>query len=97
VRVAVDQSGEERLVAAVVDIRVRVLLEHLVTRPDCGDRAADDGKGDVVLHEIGIHDGGVPEHDRSRRGLRAWRRRIEEERGGAGADTSEKLAAGEST
>ena len=64
VRVAVDQAGEERLAAPVVDIRVRIALEDLIGRADRRDLVADNGQRHVVLHGVGVDDGRVAEHDR---------------------------------
>ena len=86
-RVAVDQAGQQRLAAPVVDLGLWILREHLRRGPDGGNPIADHGERHVVAHLVHGHDGGVGEHHGPCRypGLCLRVARIEEQSGGAGA------------
>ena len=93
VRVAVDQAGEQRLAAAVVDLGVGIRLEHLVGRADRGDRVAGHRQRDVVPNGIDGDDRGVgKDHGVAGCGLCLCAGGLQEQRGGAGAGSRQQIA-----
>ena len=68
-RVTVDEARHEGLAAAVVDIRVRILLQDRIRRSDRGDAVALHRERDVFLNGIGIDHHRVGKHDGPARGL----------------------------
>ncbi len=92
-RMAVDQTREQRLSAAVVDLGAAILLEDRVRRTDRRDSVALDRERHVVLHAVHVHDGHVGEDDRGRapRDLSAEAALLEDERGRARAGSGQQL------
>jgi len=61
--VTVDQSGEQRLAASVIDVGVWIRGKDLVRWSDRRDLVANHRESDVILDRVSIDDGCIPEHD----------------------------------
>ena len=94
-RVTVDEAGEQRLAAAVVDLGLRIGLQNLVGRADGRDSVALDRQRHVVAHGVHGHDGRLREDD----GLSRWRLRLQaaarEGGRGTGSGAGEQLTPSE--
>ena len=91
--VAVNEAGEERLAAPVVDLGLGIRLEDLVGGADRRDPAGVDRERHVVLNVVDSHDGCMREDDRSTRcRLSLDTALLEKEGCGGGAGAGEQLA-----
>ncbi len=91
-RVAVDQPGEQRLVPAVVDVRVRARPEQGIGRSNCGNPVSFDREPDVLLHRVHRDDRRVCKDDAAAgRRLSVAASRIEE-KSGSGTRSGQQFA-----
>ena len=103
VGVTVDEAREQRLSSSVVDLGPGIRLQNRVRRADRHDARAFDRERHVVQHLVGVHNGGIGEHNGGalraqsgtccRLGLEAVL--LEEEGGGTGSGAGEKLTPAE--